>query len=84
MEMITDQGELDRRIQNREGFLRNAGETANSYKWHDLSRLKPEPGFCGSDLMTVSPPGGYPKHYAATEDDIPEHERSHRCSKCRR
>ncbi len=36
MEMITDQDELDRRIQNREGFLRNAGETANSYKWHDL------------------------------------------------
>ncbi len=78
MKRITDQAELDRLIQHRVGFLRNADVTADAYKWHDLSHLQPN---CRAALMTVA---GYAKHYAATEADIPAQERSHRCGWCRR
>ncbi|EFH84778.1 hypothetical protein Krac_5883 [Ktedonobacter racemifer DSM 44963] len=82
MRKINDQQELNLILQRKVGFLRNAGTTAMASTWHNLAKLRPQPGFCGTTIMVVKPRGkqGYDKYFAATEKEIPDNEK--RCRWC--
>jgi hypothetical protein len=68
---IDNQPDLDRIIRSGTGFLRNDGT------WHNLARLQPTLGMCGTEVMRV---GGYRKTFVATLEEIPDSE--NRCIWC--
>jgi hypothetical protein len=82
MRKISDQQELNRVLQSKVGFLRNAGTSASASTWHNLANLRPQQGFCGSAIMVVKPRGqqGYDKYFVATEKEVPDNEKH--CTWC--